>query len=161
MRKMMVVYNAEIEHKYESIFEVLKKRFDVERLCIEDGTSLDEYNSRLSGSGADYISSLDMAGFQLNTLLDYPAYNIMREKQMHIIIDEAVFPQYAEADFAVHLFLYVPESAEKWRCRYPHIPNIDDYVRLEEDEEGTVLASGFNETALNAMIDRFLEEVEG
>ncbi len=158
MRRLMTVYDEAVEYKYGSVLDVLRKRFDVEVLCIKPSISTDEYNSRFSECCEDYVCSLDMAGFQMNTLLDYPSYDVMMEKQMHIIINETVFPQYAEDDFALNLFLYVPEDAEKWRNKYPHIPNIDAYERLEQDAEGNVLASEFNERVLNTVIDRFLRE---
>ena len=160
MHRMLVVYNAKEEYKYRNILEILDKRFVTAKIRIRDGGFPNEYNEMFSKSSSEYICTLDMAGFQLNTLLDYPAYDVMPEKQMHIIIDEDIIPLYAEEDFGLHLFLYVPDDAQKWRSRYPHIPNIDSYKRLEADEIGVILDSDFNAEILHRLIDKFLNEVE-
>ena len=159
MRKTVIVY--EENDKYERLLKLIDKNFTdrgfhTDILCIKEGGPGNEYASWLKKSEADFICTLDLAGFQLNTLLDTPMYNILKAKQMHVLINEDVFPLYAEKEFALNLFLFVPEDAEKWRLKYPHILNMEAYASLEIDEDGFVIDSEFNRNAINQLVDRLM-----
>ena len=161
MRKAIIVYEEAIENSAKVISGMLKKRFILEGLCIKDGGSKKEYSEKLLKCKAGYICTLDMAGFQLDTLLGEPTYDILTAKQMHIIINEDILSLYGENDFALNLFLYIPDDVEKWRKRYPHIPNMESYKRFEADENGNILNSEINEAILNLIVDRTIQEAEG
>lgn len=161
MRKAIIIYEEAIENSYRVISGMLEKKFILESLCIKDGGSKKEYSKKLLKCRADYICTLDMAGFQLDTLLGEPTYDILTAKQMHIIINEDILLLYGEHDFALNLFLYVPDNVEKWRGKYPHIPNIEAYKRFETDENGNILNSEMNESILNFIVERTIQEAEG
>lgn len=161
MRKMFIVYEEAVENSYKVISGMLGKRFTLEGLCIKDGGSRKEYSEKMLGCKADYICTLDMAGFQIDTLLGEPIYDILMAKQMHIIINEDILPLYGGNNFALNLFLYIPDDVEKWRNRYPHIPNMEAYKRFEVDENGNILNCEINEAILNLIADRTIQEAEG
>lgn len=161
MHKMIIVYEEATKNSYKVISKMLEKRFSLESLCIKDEGAGKEYFEKLLKYKTDYICTLDMAGFQLDTLLGVPAYDILTAKQIHIIINEDILPFYGENDFALNLFLYVPDDIEKWRKKYPHIPNMEAYERFEAAENGEIFNSKFNESILNLIIDRTIREVEG
>lgn len=161
MREMLIVYEEAIENNYKVISGMLEKRFILEELCIKDGGSRKEYSEKLLKCKADYICTLDMAGFQLDTLLGAPTYDILTAKQMHIIINEDILPLYGENDFALNLYIYIPDDVKKWGKRYPHIPNMEAYKRFEADENGNILNSEINKTILEFIVNRTIEEVEG
>lgn len=163
MDKALIVYEENAENSCEQMIRMIEEAFSdrqikADRICIKENSARNDYLTGLTESMADYICTLDMAGFQLDTLLNMPVYNIIEAKQLHIVINEEVLPVYANNQFALNLFLFVPDDAEKWRKKYQHIPYIESYERLETDERGRISKSPKNGEILETLIKRLICE---
>lgn len=164
MSKVVIVYEEEVEESYKELRGQLatlwqERNLNIEEVCIVNGGSPKEYNDKLMAKDVKYICTLDMSGFQLGTLLEQPAYNICVAKQMHIILREEYFGLYADNEFALNLFFYVPGSAAYWKKKYPHVLHFSSYEDfiLNCKNEAQRLR---NEKALKGIVEEFLKEVE-
>ncbi len=164
MSKVVIVYEEEVEESYKELRKQLasvwlERGLSVEEVCILDGGNSKGYNDKIQATDVKYICTLDMAGFQLGTLLEQPAYNICVAKQMHIILREEYFGLYAGNEFALNLFFYVPGSAAYWKKKYPHVlhfSSYEDFVVNCKNETQRMR----NEKALKGIVEEFLKEVE-
>ncbi len=158
MKKVMIVCDKAKQREYESVLKMLaeifkEKGFQVKTIIFgESGKPDHVYFAEMQEYDGDYICSLDMAGFQMNTLLECTGYNLLYGKQMHIVIDEQCFVKHAEGKFAISLYFFLPGSIGKWQKRYPHIPNIVSYEKLDP--------KAVNREVLNSMADYLIEESE-
>lgn len=158
MKKAMIVGDKTKQREYENILRILaeifkEKDFQVKTIMFgEMGRPDHAYFAEMQEYDGDYICSLDMAGFQMNTLLECTGYNLLYAKQMHIVIDEQCFVKYAEGKFAISLYFFLPGSVGKWQKRYPHISNIVAYEKMNpKDTDREILQN---------MVDYFLDETE-
>lgn len=105
MGKVLVVYEKRMPERYHILMDIMKEYFEqaglpVEIFDMEDGIEQDTYQEKLADTSWEYICTLDMAGFQIGTILGSPRYNIMRAKQIHIVINEKSFSLYQNTEFA-------------------------------------------------------------
>lgn len=166
MGKVLLVYGEEFEKPYRKLRAMLRKvfrekRLDMEELCMRAGVSSQDYTNHFGRGDITYLCSLNMAGFQIDTYLDAPAYVTLTAKQMHIVIEEALFELYAKKEIALNMFLYLPGKAEKWQRKYPHIPNLSTYPRLAVNSRGEPVNTPCNENAVRGILEDFLREVKG
>lgn len=164
MRKVMLVYENVKQEKYAKLLKQIELVFqdldmEVTYLCFEYGRPELHFSALLSKE-IDYICTLDMAGFAVDTLLDTPAYNMITAKQIHIVVDEAVMSLYGKFDMALNLFLFLPGETAKWQEQYPHIPGINTYSQFEADAHGVPVESEYNMTVLRGMIVKVIEETD-
>lgn len=162
MGKVVIVYNEEDE-KYSVLIKLVveefsSRNFETESLCIRNDDSKNKYTSFLQNAGADYICTLDMAGFWLDTLLEMPFYDILTAKQLHIIINQERLDSWRVKEFALNLFFVVPGAVREWKKEYPYILNIDGYPPFETDEENGILDSETNKEIVKLIIDKFFRE---
>lgn len=111
MKKGLLVCSKSQEEIYRDIIELLLcsarwKEYTFERLLLVDGATGQD---KLAKGCPDVIVSLDMAGFQFKTLLENYYYNILPIRQLHLIMDVEKWSEYSDKDFAINLFLYVPQ----------------------------------------------------
>lgn len=115
MKRGLLVCSKHNEKEYREIISLLMncviwKDYSFERLQIEEksvgGIGLD----RILSTNTDVIISMDMAGFQYKTLLENYLYNIIPGKQLHIVLDIDKWHEYSGMDFAINLFLYLPQG---------------------------------------------------
>ena len=158
MKKAMIVCDKKKQGKYKFILNALEqifkeKSFEVKSIFFGE---LNEQNhisfTEIKEYNADYICTLDMAGFQMNTLLECSRYNLLYAKQIHIVVGEQCFVEYAEGQFALNLFVFLPNSAIEWKKRYPHIPNIVAYDKLDLKK--------VNKETLNSIVEYVISETE-
>ncbi len=118
MKKMLLVYEEGAKREYEDILKQLREHEiwtslgveEVEELELKHVGSHGTELVKLSGCQADVIISFNMAGFQYKTLLDNYRYNIMPVRQLHLILKEEVWEQYKTSEFAMNVFVYVPDE---------------------------------------------------
>jgi len=164
MSKVLIIYEEEVEQSYKKLREQLaslwrERGLDTEEVCIVNGGNPKEYNDKILAQNVKYICTFDMSGFQLGTLLEQPAYNICVAKQMHIILREEYFGLYADGEFALNLFFYVPGSAAYWKKKYPHVLHFSGYdeFKLNSNNETQNMK---NKGTLEEIVEEFLREVE-
>ena len=136
MSKVLVIFEEEARIRYKPIIEMIVQYFhdlscDVEVFCAHDDMTVEECRDKLTESKCDYICSLDLACFWLSTLLESPLYNILRAKQIHIVIDTGRLLNFKQHDFALNLFVFVPDTGEPYAQEYPNIPNLALYPIFE------------------------------
>lgn len=115
MEKVLIVCEEFIPESYLGLMGIVKEYFEgcglaAEIFCIEADMDPSVCQKKFSEAGLKYICTLDMAGFQIDTTLGGPRYNIVHAKQIHIVINEESFIRYREEDFALNLFMYMPDT---------------------------------------------------
>lgn len=132
MNKVMVVYEKGIPETYHILMNIIREYFEqagltVSLFCMEDGMKQDSYQKMFADAGWKYICTLDMAGFQIGTILGGPGYNIMYAKQIHIVINEESFASYSDIEFALNLYLFLPDTMRGSLPEKVYIPNLSFY----------------------------------
>lgn len=140
MRKVMVVYEEWMPETYRILISIIEEYFEksgytVEVFHIKGVMKPEEYWDKYADLGWEYICTLDMAGFQISTVLGGPRYNIMPAKQIHIVIDEDAFALYQDMNFALNLYLFMPETMRKYCLEELFIPNLSYYQPFELIED--------------------------
>lgn len=142
MSNVLIVFEKKDEPQYQSIIELIKEYFidlsyTVEEFCVADNATKAECRGKLSETKCDYICTLDMPCIELTTLLGDTIYNILPAKQIHIIIDTKKLRVYKKTDFALNLFVFLPDSEKHHEEEYTHIPNLALYPTFElKNEQG-------------------------
>lgn len=136
MSKVLIIFYKEMQDKYRPVIELIYEYFhdilcEAEELCVYDGMTSEECRVALTSADCDYICTLDLPCFQLSTLLDSFLYNILPAKQIHIVIDTKKLLEYRSADFALNLFVCVPDMGRHWGREFPNIPNLILYPPFE------------------------------
>lgn len=139
MGKVMVVYEEGMPESYHLLIDRIKEYFEqggyaTTIFYIEGVMEPEEYWEKFADLTWDYICTLDMAGFQISTVLGGPRYNIMPAKQIHIVINEDAFALYQDMNFALNLYLFVPETMRKYHLEELFIPNLAYYRPFELTE---------------------------
>ena len=134
--KVMIAYEQYHDRVIGAITktEILKEA-KIQMLPICDGSKPYEYMDEYDDFDPDYLITLDMAGFQLNSLTNSFFYNLRRAKQMHLVLDERFLPLYDKGQFALNMYLFLPECEINWKERYPDIINLFTYRRFDNNEE--------------------------
>lgn len=132
MNKVMVVYEKRMPETYHILMDIIREYFEqaglpVSLFCMEDGMGQDRYQEMFADAEWKYICTLDMAGFQIGTILGGPRYNIMHAKQIHIVINEESFVRYSDIEFALNLYLFLPDSMRGSLPEKVYIPNLSFY----------------------------------
>ena len=136
MSKIMIVYEEGIPKTYFILINTIeeyftKKGMTVEKFCIENEMGPEKYWSKYADPEWAYICTLDMAGFQISTILGEPRYNIMSAKQIHIVINEDIFSLYRHMEFALNLYLFMPDTMRGSCLEDLFIPNLSYYKPFE------------------------------
>ena len=136
MSKVLIVFEEKVRSRYQSIIELTKEYFmnlsyEVEIFCAADNTRQEECRIRLSETKYDYICTLDLPCFELTTLMGDTVYNILPAKQIHIIIDTKRLLAYKTINFALNLFVFVPDTGKCFEDEYANIPNLAVYPIFE------------------------------
>lgn len=136
MSKVLIVFEKAVELKYQPIINLIQKYFvessyKVELFCVTDSARQAECRMKLSDTKYDYICTLDLPCFELTTLLGDILYNILPTKQIHIVIDTKKLLAYKKTDFALNLFVFVPDTGKRYEEEYTHIPNLAVYPMFE------------------------------
>ena len=166
MLEAYIVYEEEAEERFSAAREILLRilkefQIETEELCIMDGRDAKEYTKKLEDDSIKYIFSFDMAGFQMNTILEQPAYNLFKAIQMHIVVDERYFALYANKEFALNLFFFVPGRIGEWKRKYPEVLNFIGYEYFATDWTGKIIDCCNNREKLNRMVIEFMKEISG
>lgn len=136
MGRVMVVNEEGMPETYGILRKIIKEYFEkdgftVEMFYIKDVMKPDEYWEKYEDPGWEYICTLDMAGFQISTILGGPRYNIMPAKQIHIVINEKIFAFYQDMEFALNLYMFVPDTMRGGCLEELFIPNLSYYKPFE------------------------------
>lgn len=136
MGKVLIVYEEGMPETYHILMDIIREYFEqtglaVEIFYIEDGMEQDKYWGKFADPGWEYICTLDMAGFQINTILGEPRYNIMTAKQVHIVINEEIFALYQDMEFALNLYLFMPDTMHGTCLEKLYLPNLSYYKPFE------------------------------
>lgn len=164
MAKALIIYEDADRYKEvcKRIQKILSERqMDITLLHLGYEEMTQEQVKIIMDKELNYIFTMDMAGFQKDTLLGVSVYNIISPKQMHIVIDECVMKKFGYKEMPLNLYLFLPIGEMAWNELYPHIPNIMEYETLEMNEDGVPINSERNEFVLKKMICDFFRDVEG
>lgn len=140
MSKALIVFDKKTRTGYQPVVELIREYFrdlayEVDELCVDSNTSQEECRLALTEARNDYICTLDLACFQMPTLLETSLYNILPAKQIHIVIDTKKLLAYKGEDFALNLFVCVPDAGRQWEEEFPNIPNLIRYQPFELQKE--------------------------
>lgn len=143
MGKVLVVVEETVKSSCKSVLGSIREYFEnasyeVEEFCALDSMNPEECRVKLMQTKCEYICTLDLACFFLTTLLDSPIYNILSAKQIHIVIDAEKLKMFKRDDFALNLFVFMPDEGKQWEEEYTNIPNLFTYppFDLQVDEGG-------------------------
>lgn len=141
MEKVLIVCEESIPELYLDLISIMKEYFEscgwqAEIFYIETGMSESACQRKFSEADWKYICTLDMAGFQLGTVLGVPRYNIMYAKQIHIVINEETFMLWRQEEFALNLYLFMPDTMRNRFTDHDNlsIPNLFFYKPFESGE---------------------------
>lgn len=136
MGKALIVYEEGVSESYLLLIDIISKWYEqtglaVETFCIMDGMEKSVCHKRFAEPELEYICTLDMAGFQMRTVLDFPEYNVMPAKQIHIVINEKTFMLYRDLEFALNLYIFLPDTICRDCLEELYIPNLFTYMPFE------------------------------
>lgn len=131
MKKVLLVFNENDFQVYGGLMnEIIHHKAwgecTFEKVVMEKGK---EKQTNILASDPEAIVSINMAGFEYRTLLENYLYNILPVKQLHVIIDEAIWNKYKEEDFAINLFLYIAKDKINGLLKEAENPNIKYYSK--------------------------------
>ena len=132
MDKVIVVYEEGMPETYHRLIDIIREYFEqaglaVSLFCMEDGMEQGSCQETFSDAEWKYICTLDMAGFQISTVLGGPRYNLMPAKQIHVVISEESFARYPDTEFALNLYLFLPDTMRGSLSEKVYIPNLSYY----------------------------------
>lgn len=168
MGKLLVVYDKEKKARYNELIRAVKEIWqakysakkpndeplEIEEVVIEKGTITHAIIRQLHGEDVEYIFSVDMAGFEAGTLLGSYTYNILRVKQLHMVVERRCLDTYAHKDMALNLFFYVTGESGALQEVYEHILNIEGLPKVDwRSAEGVEQ----NRALIEQMIDTVME----
>ena len=164
MNRIVIVCEQEYKEQYKALLGMLetlveKEGYDILEVFIKDGDITFDIADKLRAEEVKYIFSIDMAGFEMKTLLEEPLYNIVLAKQLHIIVDCNWIAEYREEVFALNLYFGLPSDSDAEK--QIDALNILKYSVFETDENGFVLESEKNYSELELLYSSFLKDVEG
>lgn len=114
MKKILLVYYEACGRNYQNILNVIMEKKQTEEYLFEILNISQDYSETwrkcLQNPDAEFVISFDMAGFQYKTLLDNYLYNIIPLKQLHLITNRKVWDEYEHSEFAVNVFVYIPDK---------------------------------------------------
>lgn len=165
MRRGILVCNNKQRMEYLNLRKIICELFEekgilLEEMCFVDDENSSKYIEKLSADDLNYICSIDMAGFEMYTLLETCSYNIFFPYQLHIVIDKEKMELYKEKDMALNLYFFVPGVDAQLQEEYEHIPNMRGYVAFGKDEKKTILYDERNKSCVRAMVEYFLGDTE-
>ena len=156
MKKVVIVLDQRVhnnEHN-KSLADVLKKIWGVkecEAVIHVLKKDSDQASLIQALEEADYICTLDMAGFDITTMTETYYYNICMAKQMHIIVHEKEWKKYENGEFALNMYFFFPGEQDKLRKRYEQILDLYGYETFDGTQS--------DEKKLDAMVSLFLADV--
>lgn len=161
MGKVLVVVEEAVKSSHKSVLSFIREYFesasyDVEEFCALDSMNPEECRIKLMQTKCEYICTLDLACFFLTTLLDFPVYNILSAKQIHIVIDTEKLKIFKKDDFALNLFVFMPDEGKRWEEEYVNIPNLFTYPSFDLRTE----ENGKNKEAVWRILDTVRKECE-
>lgn len=118
---------------------------------------------RLRKMDADYLLSFDMAGFEMGTLTEDSAYNLLYAKQIHILFqNHQKYRTYLRQDLAMNLFLFIGDEYlfKRYKQEYSHILNLEAMPSLVYGEKLTKEQQEKNRKAIKWVMERVYQEVE-
>ena len=167
MKKLTIVLDEKKQQLFGSLVEQVKKAakaMDMETLCfcLQDNESGHIYE-HLRKIDADYLMSFDMAGFEMSTLTEGSAYNLLYAKQIHILFqNDRKYRRYLQQDMAMNLFLFIGDERlfKQYKQDYPHILNMEAMPPLTLGEKLTEEQQRKNGEALRWVIEKVYNEIE-
>lgn len=159
MKKIAIIYdkksfdNGLIQHCVDILFDIWKS-YDGEviKYVIDDNTSVTGFYDWIEECKPDYLCSLDMAGFSIDTLTGNRYYNICFAKQIHIITYKKIWEYYADEAFALNLYFFLPGDTEDLRKKHPNVPNMYGYQKFEKNNNDEVILRNIVRIALEDIL---------
>lgn len=139
-KKILIVYEVPILKQHQIVVNLLHLILEQQGYLIEElGISADEdsgeYHSRLKRDDVSYIIWIDFAGVFIETMMGGCFYNILRAKQICLVLNEELMGLCQTREFALNVYICPPETGVDWGKEYSHIPNIFSYPRLFLESE--------------------------
>lgn len=140
MGKVLIVYEEGMPQEYFSLIDIIgeyfeRREFGIELFYVQDGMEKSACSRKFDEPEIEYICTLDMAGFQIETVLGMPFYNIVPARQIHIVINGGIFALYRHMEFALNLYLFLPDGLQN-ECRELYIPNLFFYRPFQLKQNG-------------------------
>ncbi|MBD5464731.1 MAG: hypothetical protein HDR22_02755 [Lachnospiraceae bacterium] len=167
MKKIVIIWEEKKQNLFASLIKQVKKiakELDMETIFFPlKGKGNHSTYESLKKLDADYLLSFDMAGFEMDTLQEVCAYNILYAKQIHILFqNEQKYREYLLQDMALNLFFFLSDEELLQKCKqeYPHILNLEAMPFLATGKKLTFEQQEKNRKALKMVIEKVYYEVE-
>ncbi|MBD5545503.1 MAG: hypothetical protein HDR01_14985 [Lachnospiraceae bacterium] len=167
MKKLVIVLEEKNQHLYDSLAGQIKeaaKELDMETVYfLQQDNEKSQTHGKLSEIDADYLVSFDMAGFEISTLTEGSAYNLLYAKQIHILFqNDWKYQRFLQQDLAMNLFLFVGDEYlfKKYKQEYPHILNLEAMQPLYLGEKLTEEQQEKNGEAIRWVLKKVYNEIE-
>lgn len=168
MKKAVIIYdeeNADILKEVVSITEQIwkDKEYEITKTCVSSEKKPHEYLDELRASGAAFVITYGMAGFQWSTLQEKVGYNIVKAKQIHILPGcLPIYDEYLRKEYAINLFFYADneEIIRQRKGTYAEIPYLKKMPILYMANKLTVKEKIRNVANLNRIFDEVLDFIE-
>ncbi len=118
---------------------------------------------KLKKLDAEYLLTFDMAGFENDTYLEVPMYNLLYAKQIHILFNNnSKYQKYLYKNLGLNLFLFMSNARLllRYREKYPHLLNLEEMPELETGINLSEEQEAKNKEILKAIIERIRFEAE-
>lgn len=167
MSKSVIIYESEDAEDFEYLIECLRRMLkdrneDTEEICIMPGEASSHYAELICDEAIGEIYTLDMAGFQVSTIMGGPAYNVLAAKSMHIIIHNVeIWDYFRTQDMALNLFFCLPAQNDDFNTnvRFPNTRNAAFYRSFIESGDGRIAACEENKMQLFRLLEHFWGEI--
>ena len=118
---------------------------------------------KLKKLDAEYLLTFDMAGFENDTYLEVPMYNLLFAKQIHILLNNnSKYQKYLYKNLGLNLFLFMSNTRLLllYREKYPHLLNLEEMPELETGINLSEELKARNREILKVIMERVRFEAE-
>ncbi len=167
MKKIAIILEEHNQKPFSTLAEQAMKaakELDMEPIYFPLRERADIHTfERLRKLDADYLLSFDMAGFEMDTLTEESAYNLLYAKQIHILFqNDQKYRIYLRQNLAMNLFLFIGDEYlfKQYKQEYSHILNLEVMPPLVSGEELTKGRQEKNQKAIKQVMERVYQEIE-
>lgn len=165
MKKAVIIYNQVQKQEIQNLLRLIEEFLNVRCEEIEEipfqKKNAGVISLYLRSESIDLLFSIDLAGFEMYTLLETYFYNIMSAKQLHFITRKNLITTLRNMDIALNLYLAVPDeipsNIQKESTKY--VPNMIVHPTYDLTN-GIVEGSLKNKAIVQDVINYFMEEIE-
>lgn len=125
----------------------IEKEFSDDELLFIFRSGSENILSRITSYGPDLLISLNLEGFDMSTLTGGFAYNLLKLRQLHLLLDHSsINSSIFSKPLSLRMEFICPNENEAVKIaeKYPDIPSIHSFEKLPDEYPFTIASKLFN-----------------